>query len=307
MVAAAKPQRMETNLASQASDDILVEDMAYLEHGGVPLLLRLYRPRGAGPFPLLAEVHGGAWCRGSRLDEDLLNRALARRGIVVAALDFRMPPQAAYPASLADIHHGVRWLKARAASWGCDPDRLGLMGLSSGAHQAILMAMRPHDPRYAAIPLEGGEGIDARAAFAVLCWPVIDPLGRYRYARDWEASGKPYPETISRVLPDHLKFWGDEDAMAEGSPVRALERGEAVATPPVLYLQGDQDVVHPRAQLERFVQGYRQAGGALTLRWFEGEAEGFVNKKPDAPSTARAIDEIARFVHAHSGTAVAAP
>lgn len=294
-------------MASIATDDdLLVEDIAYLRHDGAPLLLRLYRPRGPGPFPLLAEVHGGAWCRGDRLDEDRLNLALARRGIVVAALDFRMPPQTAYPASLADIHLGLRWLKLHAASWGCDGAALGLMGLSSGAHQAMLLAMRPHDARYAALPLPGGEGIDARAAFAVLCWPVIDPLGRYHYAREWQASGRPRPEAIDRVLPDHLGYWGSEEAMAEGSPVLALERGEPVATPPVLYLQGEDDLVHPRAHLERFVQAYRQAGGELALRWFDGEAEGFVNRKPDAPSTARAIDTIARFVHERSGTTVPA-
>lgn len=293
-------------MAAHTSDDIDVEDIEYLRHGSTSLLLRVYRPAGTGPFPLLAEVHGGAWCRGDRLDEDRLNRALAQRGIAVAALDFRMPPQAGYPASLADINHALRWLKARAGAWGCDAARLGLMGLSSGAHQAMLAAMRPHDPRYAAQPLPGGAGIDASVAFAVLCWPVIDPLGRYRYAREWQASGRPAPEAIGRVLPDHLKYWGSEEAMAEGNPVLALERGEAVALPPVLCLQGERDLVHPRAQLERFAQAYRQVGGELTLQWFEDEAEGFVNKKPDAPSTARAIEAIAGFVHARSGTRAAA-
>lgn len=87
----------------------------------------------------------------------------------------------------------------------------------------------------------------------------------------------------------------------------ALERGEAVALPPVLVLQGDADLVHPRAQLERFAQAYGRAGGEIALQWFEGEAEGFVNKKPDAPSTARAIDAIAHFVHQRSGSTVPAP
>lgn len=290
-------------MASQSVDDIAVQDIEYTRHDDVPLLLRLYRPRSAGPHPLVAQVHGGAWCRGDRLDDNRLNRALAQRGIVVAALDFRAPPQGGYPASLADIHLGVRWLKAHAASWGCDPARVGVMGVSSGAHQAMLMAMRPRDPRYAALPLPQGDA-DGTVAFAILCWPVIDPLGRYHYARDWQASGRPRPEAIDRVLPDHLKYWGDEDAMAEGSPVRALERGEAVATPPVLVLQGERDQVHPRAQLERFVDGYRQAGGELALRWFAEEAESFIQKKPDAPSTARAIEEIAQFIHERSGTTV---
>lgn len=282
-----------------ASFDIHVEDVEYLAHAGEGLLARLYLPQGPGPFPLVAEVHGGAWCRGDRLDEDRLNQALARRGLAVAALDIRMPPHAGYPASLADIHYGVRWLKARAAQWKSGPELVGLMGLSSGAHQAMLAAMRPRDPRYAALPLPAGvSDIDARAAFVVMCWPVIDPLGRYRYARELQASGRPYPEAIDRVIPDHIKFWGDEDAMAEGNPVMALERGEAVETPPVLYLQGERDLVHPRAHLERFVAAYLKAGGKVVLRWFPDEAEGFVNKKPDASSTAEAVDAIVRFVRA---------
>lgn len=277
--------------------DISIRDVEYRRHEGGPLLARLYLPQGPGPFPLVAEVHGGAWCRGDRLDEDRLNQALARRGIAVAAVDFRMPPQAGYPASIADINHAVRWLKANAAQWHSQPGLVGLMGLSSGAHQAMLAAMRPHDPRYAALPLREAAGaIDACVGYAVLCWPVIDPLRRYRYARELQASGGAYPEAIDRVIPDHLKYWGSEDAMAEGNPVAALEGGEPVHMPAVLYLQGERDLVHPRAHLERFVDAYRNAGGDLTLRWFPDEAEGFVNKKPDAPSTAQALEEIARFV-----------
>jgi acetyl esterase len=293
--------------APSHSFDVEIQDVEYLHHGGVPLLARLYLPQGPGPFPLVAEVHGGAWCRGDRLDEDRLNRVLARRGIVVAALDFRMPPQAGYPASLADINYAVRWLKSHAAKWHSRADLTGLMGLSSGAHQAMLAALRPNDPRYLAVPLpNAATAVDARAAFVVMCWPVIDPLGRYRFACELQASGGPYPEAIDRVIPDHLKYWGGEDAMAEGSPVLALEQGEVVETPPVLCLQGELDLVHPRAHLERFVAAYRGAGGAVALRWFPDEAEGFVNKKPDSLSTARAVDEIVQFVHASSGTAAQA-
>lgn len=282
-----------------ATFDIRTEDVEYLRHDDGALCARMVLPVGEGPFPLVAEVHGGAWCRGDRLDEDRLNQALARRGIAVAALDFRMPPQEGYPASLADINHAVRWLKTRAAGWNSRAGLVGLMGLSSGGHQAMLAAMRPRDPRYAALPLPAGApDVDARAAFVVLCWPVIDPLGRYRYARELQASGQPYPEAIDRVIPDHVRYWGDEDAMGEGSPLLALERGEAVETPPVLYVQGERDVVHPRAHLERFVAAYRRAGGTVDLRWFPDEAEGFINKKPEAPSTTGAIDAIARFVRA---------
>lgn len=288
--------RRTTLIAESRQYEVIVQDIEYVQHDGTPLLTRLYLPQGSGPFPLVAEVHGGAWCRGDRMDEDRLNQALAQRGIVVAALDFRMPPNAGYPASLTDINYAVRWLKTHATQWHCQPDAVGLMGLSSGAHQAMLAAMRPHDPRYAALHPDPA-GQDARAAFVVLCWPVIDPLGRYHYALDWKASGRPYPDAIDRVIPDHLKYWGHEEAMSEASPLRMLERGEPIEMPPVLYLQGEEDLVHPRAHLERFASAYQRAGGDLTLRWFPGEAEGFVNKKPDAPATAQAVDEIARFIN----------
>lgn len=272
-----------------------VEDVEYLRHGDRPLLARLYRPRGTGPFPIVVEVHGGAWCRGDRLDDAVMNEPLARSGVVVAAVDFRMPPVAGYPASLADINHAVRWVKARAGELGGRADRVGVMGTSSGAHQVMLAAMRPRDARYAALPLPAGApAVDAGVRCAVLCWPVIDPLARYHYARRLRAGGPPYPDVIDRVLPCHDLYWPDEAAMAEGNPVLALERGEPVELPPVLYLQGTADVAHPRADLDRFVAAYRRAGGQLELELYEGEAEGFGRK--DTPAAPRAIARIVEFV-----------
>ena len=74
--------------------DIEVEDVEYIRHGDQPLLARLFKPRGQGPFPLIVELHGGAWCLGDRLQDTTINEALAQSGVVVAALDFRMPPVA---------------------------------------------------------------------------------------------------------------------------------------------------------------------------------------------------------------------
>ena len=279
-----------------ATHDIVVEDVEYLRHGASPLLARIFRPRGAASLPMVVDLHGGAWCRGDRLSDTAINEALARSGVVVAALDFRMPPVAAYPASLADIHYGIRWLKTRAASLGGRADRLGVLGVSSGAHQGMLLAMRPDDPRYAALPLAGDA--DARVGCVVLCWPVIDPLARYRYAKALKAKGQPYPEVVDRVLPCHDDYWKTEEAMAEGNPVLALERGQSVELPPALYLQGTRDVAHPRPDLERFVTQYRKAGGRVELELFDGEVEGFINKNPESPAAKKALDAIVAFVHA---------
>src|SRR5215510_3171424 len=152
--------------------DLDVEDVEYLRHGDTPLLARLFKPRGTGPFPLIVDLHGGAWNLGDRLMDTPINEPLAKSGVVVAALDFRMPPVAPYPASMADINYAIRWFKTQAKDLGSHPDLVGALGSSSGAHQAILAGMRPHDPRYAALPLPAGSpAVDASLRCAVLCWP----------------------------------------------------------------------------------------------------------------------------------------
>jgi len=275
-----------------------VDDVEYVRHGTKPLLARLFRPRATGPFPLMVELHGGAWCRGDRLNDTVINEPLARSGVVVAALDFRMPPGAPYPASLADINYAIRWLKTRATEFGSRPDLVGVLGTSSGAHQAMLGAMRPRDPRYAALPLPvSGAVVDARVRCVVMCWPVIDPLARYRYAKRLKEGGAPYPEVVDRVLPCHDQYWQTEEAMAEGNPVLALERGERVELPPVLYLQGTRDVAHPRPDLDRFVMHYRKAGGQVELELYEGATEGFITRSPTSPAAGQAIEKIIEFVH----------
>jgi hypothetical protein len=85
--------------------------------------------------------------------------------------------------------------------------------------------------------------------------------------------------------------------MAEGSPTRALERGEKVELPPVLYIQGTADMAHPTPDRERFVEGYRTSGGHLELELFEGEAEGFNGRNANSSNAARATKKIIDFVH----------
>jgi acetyl esterase/lipase len=211
-----------------------------------------------------------------------------------------MPPVAGYPASLSDINYAVRWLKARAGALKTRADRVGMIGISSGGHQAMLTALRPREERYAAIPLVGHGDLDATLAAVVMVWPVIDPLARFHHAKRLQAAGGKYPEQIDRVIPLHSKYWGTEEAMEEGNPVGILDRGEAIATPPVLYVQGANDIVHPRVDLERFVASYRRRGGEVDLALYEGEGEGFI-RNPASKAAPLALQRIIDFVHARLG------
>lgn len=281
--------------STQAVYQFDVEDVEYLRHGDKPLFARLFKPRGEGPFPLIVEVHGGAWCRGTRLNNKVIHEKLASSGVVVVALDFRMPPEAGYPDTIADVNYAVRWCKSRARELKSDPHRVGLLGTSSGGHIAMLVAMKPHDPRYAAYALpDAAATVDSTVGCVIMCWPVIDPLGRYHHALKLKEMGD--SALIDHVGNDHLNFWGNEEAMAEGSTTIAMERGDKVLMPPVLYLQGLQDYNHPRSSLDRFVAAYRKAGGTLDLHLYEGEKQLFIPQRPEVPASLDALERIVAFV-----------
>src|ERR671936_413999 len=100
---------MASEMAVPARFGVDARDIEYRRHDGAPLLARLYRPKGDGPFPAVVDVHGGAWASGDRLNNSPLDEALAKSGIVVLAIDFRMPPRYRYPASIADVNLATRW------------------------------------------------------------------------------------------------------------------------------------------------------------------------------------------------------
>src|SRR5216684_4098235 len=168
---------MTTAILEAKTTEFDVDDVEYLRHQDKPLLARVFKPRGAGPFPALVECHGGAWC----ITERLRHQFMASHGIVSIALDFRSGNEDPYPASVQDINYAVRWAKRNARELKSRPDLIGLSGQSSGGHLAMLVAMRPHDPRYAAIALPAGSGAgspahDASARCVIMSWPVINPL-----------------------------------------------------------------------------------------------------------------------------------
>jgi len=282
------------------SHEFTVEDVEYIRHDGKGYLATVYRPKDTGPFPIMVELHGGAWCRSERNGDKLIHESLAKSGVIVVTPDWRQPMEGpGYPASFQDIHYCIRWAKSKAAEWGGRADLVGSMGNSSGGHQAMLLAMRPFDPRYSALP--GPAGHDATVRCVILTSPVIDPLGRYRYAKQLKAGGPPYPKLADEVIPCHDAYWGTEAAMDEGAPASALERGEKVELPPVLYLQGTEDEAHPRPNLDRFVAAYRKAGGVVDLDLFEGEGQGFIMRKAGSPASNRALERINEFVHKQLG------
>ncbi len=266
--------------------EVDVRDVEYQSLAGKPWLARIYQPKGAGPFPTIVDVHGGAWHNGDRTNNGGIDRALAARGILVAAVDFRQPPEAGYPASICDVNLAVRWLKLHAAEFN-GTDAVGAFGNSSGGHQVVLSALRPRHANYMVLPLPGHPEIDASVAYVVSAWPVIDPLYRFRYAK--EINNQEH-------IKAHIEYWRTEEAMAEGSPQKTIERDEPVDLPPILMLLKANDRNHPLEMQERFIASYRKRGGAIEVYTFEGLPEHRMVPSPGQPETMRAIETIAAFI-----------
>ena len=266
---------------SNASFDYTVGDFNYVEHEDGPQRLRLFMPIGTGPFPLVVDVHGGAWCNQDLKDCEPRDLLLVRAGFAVAALNFRHAGSG-YPTSLVDINYAIRWLKAHAGKLGLRADAVGLSGQSSGGHLAMLAAMRPTDPRYTAVASPDGAKVDASVKAVVMQWPVINPLSRYRHAVRAAALENP-PAWVGDIPSRHDLYWKTEAAMEEGNPMLVLERGEKVVLPPALWIQGRPDPVHDYRdpvgtfdcnEPERFAMNYRKAGGSLELAYIDYATRG---------------------------------
>ena len=252
---------------------VITEDIEIYRHGDRPMIVRLIRPDGAGPFPAILDLHGGCWCKGGPGECSVRGEVFAEAGMASAALDFRQAADV-YPSSLEDINYALRWLKAHADELRLDANRIGILGQSSGGHLAMLAAMRPSEPRYGALPLENpAADVDGRVRCVGVMWPVINPLSRYRRVVGLRAAGDA-PAWVADLPERHDTYWVTEENMEEANPMLALERGEAVEILPAIWFQGTPDPVHdyrdPESPLdlnepERFAENYRKAGGAIEI------------------------------------------
>ena len=274
--------------------DFTVEDVEYRRDGTRSWLALMYRPQGAGPFPALLDIHGGAWNNGVRTDNPAIAEGLAASGVVVASIDFRMGGQDPYPSSLADINYATRWLKARAADFNADAATVGGLGVSSGGHLIMLSGMRPHDPRYTALPLAGAPGVDGTLAYVISCWGVLDPYGRYLMAQE---------KGNQELMANHERYFLTVDAMQESNIIHILQSGEKVELPPALLIQGTADVGVPQGMVENVASLYGAAGGDVELALFQDMPHGIAGWT--ATEVTNMIARMKTFIAQHLTAAVA--
>jgi acetyl esterase len=255
---------------------------------GRQLMARVYRPVGGGPFPTMLDLHGGAWNAKDRRAEEPMDRAIAASGVLVVAVDMTLAPEAPYPASVQDANYAVRWLKWKASSWHGDASKVGIFGSSSGGHVAELLAMRPNDKRYNAIPLAEAPKLDAAIAYVAMRSPVSNPFARFQNA-----------ERLKRdaMMKNTTTYFNPWETIHESNPQEILERKESVNLVPLLIMQGAlDDNVLPAVQ-EKFAKTYQAAGGSCEFHVFENCEHEWV-ATPGA-QTDRAREMVKAFIARH--------
>jgi dipeptidyl aminopeptidase/acylaminoacyl peptidase len=243
----------------------VMRDLEYGTVGERKLLLDLYVPEKAtGPLPVIVGIHGGGWAAGSK--EGAAGIRQAGRGYAVACVGYRLSGEAIFPAQIEDCKAAVRWLRANAARYGLDPDRIGATGHSAGGHLSSLLGttggIRDFDlgkhleqsSRVQAVcALSGPTDLLRMDAHAV-------PGARLKH----DAPGSPESRLIGGAIQEN------KDKAARANPITYVTKD----SPPFLLIHGDQDPVVPPHQAQLLFEALKQAGVEARLHLVAGAGHG---------------------------------
>ena len=216
-------------------------------------------------YPLILACPGSGWAgaEGYRYLPHLVE--LARHGFVAAAIGYRgvYKDNVVYPATVQDMRDALRFLCETAVQWHIDAARIGLMGDSSGGNTAAMAALAGESlPGLPDHPTRIGEQPENVKALCLIYAPVDavnlaqDRIAEGLTLRPGEEPGRPF-ECMELWQEEYLK---DPDTyLKAASPLYCLEEGKPI--PPVLFVQGDADLIIPQAQGLRFCDRVRACGG----------------------------------------------
>ena len=134
-----------TSVASEFEVDVH-EKIVYSTVADRELLLDAFVPKDDGVHPAVLVVHGGAWRSGDRKQLRGYASALAKRGFVCFAIDYRLAPKDKFPAQIEDCREAIKWIRANSATYKVDPTKLGAIGYSAGGHLVCLLGTTGEAP-----------------------------------------------------------------------------------------------------------------------------------------------------------------
>lgn len=258
------------NALSPAPPDPMMADAAFGPHPRQRL--DVFAPPGAAAAPAVVFWYGGGWSSGSRASYRFVAGALTRRGLVTVLPDYRLFPEAAWPAYPEDGAAAVAWVRANAARIGVDPERIALAGHSAGGHIALTLAL---DPRWL-----GAHGIVPRDLAGVVSIAGVTGVEPLRSA--------PYDAIFAAADPPDAH-----------RPV-ALAARHARGAPPITLVAAEGDTLVTARNIQRLAEAIRAGGGeaAVLMRADAGHMTVLVALTTSLAADAAVIEAIARAARA---------
>ena len=241
----------------------ILRGQPYATVDGREMAFDLYMPEGVSQPPLLIWVHGGGWSRGSR--DAVSTVHLVNAGYAMASVSYRLSGDAPYPAQIHDIKAAIRFLRANADQYGYNADRIGIVGVSAGAHLAALAGVTNGSAQHEG---EVGDQLDVSSDVTA----IVSYFGASNLTSILDQS-TPFGLNI-RVPGLEALFGGPVDEripLAESaSPVFHVDAGD----PPLLLLHGDQDPQMPINQSHELDGAYRETGLDVAFHVVHGARHG---------------------------------
>jgi acetyl esterase/lipase len=208
-------------------------------------------PRAATKRRSWSHVHGGGWQVGSRQSYRYWGLFLARAGYAVFAIDYRLGKPGMYPAAVYDTKAAIQFVRAKAAEFNLDPDRIGLIGDSSGAHLAALVAL-------AGDQFNSAYRDDANAAVPANAKAVVGFYGEYDLLAQWthDLTARPRDNIVEKFLgaspTENRRIYFDSSPISYVTVDRNKLR--------FLLIHGtDDDIADPATQSGAFLTALNQA------------------------------------------------
>lgn len=269
------PQKIEAKAGAS------YKDVTYCTPDGIAQKMNLFYPKQLSdkPMPITVYIHGGGWTAGDKGSGagSVDMQGLLARGYIVASLDYRLAPQYKWPLQITDVKCAMRHLRANAATYHLDPNKIGVWGGSAGGH---LVAMLGTTDKRAGFDV--GEYADQSSRVQV----VVDLFG---------PADLPVMLTGRAMVVGQTVFGAtsrDDPILVKASPVTYITPDD----PPFLILQGDKDTTVPLEQSQILYDKLKAGGVNATLVIVKNAGHGFTpSGGAISPSRAELTKMIADF------------
>jgi pectinesterase len=230
-------------------------DIQYGEAGGQKLFLDAHAPAGDGKFPVVLIIHGGGWMAGDKETDIVPVFAPFATNFCWFTINYRLAPTNRWPACYDDVQTAIRWVKAHAAEYKGDPNRIALLGYSAGGHLVTLAGTRGGPTsflQFLHLAKKSDERVQAVAAFA----PPTDLVADNERRGGLSISMRNLFGYESSNLTDSVRV-----VLKKNSPLTYVRPG----LPPFLLINGSADKTVPFGQTQKFYDALKAAKVDATL------------------------------------------